>query len=634
MKLISNTLKNLQIIKQAKIIALLATLFITPSALSAVLSPLEGVLLTVGQDVDSINNYHDDVGIKAGGVTNYIGITSLNGLTNNADSGAGRNNVQELATTYPESALVIGVSMNGVISEVAAGNYNDNIDILLTTLATYNRPVYLRWAYEIDGPWNNHNTVDIITTFRYVHQRISDLGYEGNIALVWQLSSYCPNASGQARLESYWPGDEYVDWVGLSWFAPQDCDYSRVNEAALFAKNHNKPLFINEASPQRYSIGNLTYSSNVGNGGNKVIKTAVEIWDEWYQPFFDFINAAENNVKAITYINANWNAQTRWNPTDGIGSPEGYWGDSRVQANDIIKQRWLDATNISLFHQQKADLFDLLGFVKSNNNQAPKVSLSVPVELQLNGASVVVTAIASDNDDSVSEVSLYQTNSGAEEQLISTLNQAPFSWTLENTVSGLHELRVVASDSQGAMSSDSDSFYVQTQNENILRIEAEQSEINGSAEIYNDTAASKGSGIGFISTIGAGFRIDNVPASSELIIRYASDFSGTISLSINGSKQALTFFQTGAWVGNYSTLTLASSISDNSTIELEFDNASSAMNVDYIQFFTNDVMPEPEPEPEPEPLVQPNVTGSSESGGGSAAWVLILLFVGLTRKRG
>ena len=60
---------------------------------AAELVPEQGVLLSIGQDVDSINAYHNALGVTAGGVTNYIGINSLGGLTSNAEAGAGRNNI-------------------------------------------------------------------------------------------------------------------------------------------------------------------------------------------------------------------------------------------------------------------------------------------------------------------------------------------------------------------------------------------------------------------------------------------------------------------------------------------------------------------------------------------------------------
>lgn len=324
------------------------------------LEPDQGILFSIGQDVDSINNYaeHSNTPDLAG-VVNYVGIQYLDGLLFEGNSGAGRNNIHELAEKYPNSALIIGVSMNGVISRVAAGEFNENIDILLRALGAYNRPIYLRWAYEVDGPWNGHNPNDLIRSWRYVHQRIRDLGYEKQIALVFQVATYCPVYTD---FERWWPGDQFVDWVGFSYFAPQDCNWQRIHEFLRFNQRHgHKPVFINESSPQRYQISDLTYSYDPAQGTNRIQKSAQQIWDEWFIPYFNMINDPSNNIKAITYINADWDNQPRWGDF-GDGYSEGYWGDSRVQVNPIIFSYWLQEINKPRYIHLSENLFERLGF--------------------------------------------------------------------------------------------------------------------------------------------------------------------------------------------------------------------------------------------------------------------------------
>ena len=611
----------------------LALVIVTVSFLSiktnaADLAPEQGVLLSIGQDVDSINDYHESISVVAGGVTNYLGITSLGGLTSNAESGAGRNNIAELVTLYPNATLVVGVSMNGVIDDVADGDYDNNIDILLKTLASYQRPVYLRWAYEVDGPWNNHSNSGVISTFQYVHDQIEVLGFQDSISLVWQVSSYCHNAAGQDKLEALWPGDEYVDWVGLSWFSPQDCNFERVNEAAQFARNHNKPLFINESSPQRYQIAELTYSNDAANGQNKQSKTADTIWDEWYQPYFDFINDENNNVKAITYINADWDSQTRWNPNDGIGNPEGYWGDSRVQANEAIKQRWLEATNTEQFHQASDELFDLLGYSQASTNLSPELTITVPVAIQNMDENIDIIAKASDSDGEVVSVALYHTHTsvtGEEfaEQLISSISLSPFSWALTDLEAGEHKIRVVASDELGGVTTVLDRITVQGVNKNIIRFEAENGIFSGDAQLYDDNDASNGSGVAYIYTAGSGFTLTDLPQSEQVTIRYASELAGTISIYINDQKHSLSFAPTGAWESDYSYVILKTPIEENSSLRVQFDSGDTAMNVDYAQFITISLPDDNPPAPDPVPVEIEN--GSGGSGGGSMSIGLLLL---------
>lgn len=356
--------------------------------------PQNGILMTVGQDVDSINNYASSIGFTPAGVTNYVGIVNLDGLDTNADAGAGRNNIKELAGAYPNSALVVGVSMNGQVDAVASGTYNTNIDRLLNTLAGYNRPVFLRWAYEVDGPWNGHSTNGVIQSFRYVSTRIKQMGYQNKIAMVWQTMSYCPIDS---NINQWYPGDEYVDWVGLSYFAPQDCGGREVNKTADFAVAHNKPLMINESTPQRYAIGELTYSADPARGTGRVNKSADQIWNEWFVNYFQFMKKYSGNIKAVTYIDANWNAQSRW-----ASGNEGYWGDSRVEANATIKANWQnELTNHaisghSFIYKTSVSLFSDLGFGSTNSSSSTS-SIS---------SSSTVTSSSSSSPPSVSSSSI------------------------------------------------------------------------------------------------------------------------------------------------------------------------------------------------------------------------------------
>jgi len=90
---------------------------------------------------------------------------------------------------------------------------------------------------------------------------------------------------------------------------------------------------------------------------SRVAKTAQQVWQEWYQPFFEYIHANADVIRAVAYINAEWDAQPLWNAPYG----QGYWGDSRVQLNPQIRQYWLDEVLQSWFWQHGgADLMEQL----------------------------------------------------------------------------------------------------------------------------------------------------------------------------------------------------------------------------------------------------------------------------------
>ena len=113
--------------------------------------------------------------------------------------------------------------------------------------------------------------------------------------------------------------------------------------------------------------------------------------------------------------------------------------------------------------------------------------------------------------------------------------------------------------------------------------EAESGALTGSARTYDDSAASGGQGVAFLSELGASVSITNVQPGSSFDVTYASQAAGSISYSINGADAGnITFETTGNWTGAYNTVTVNADIPQNATIEIFYDNGDAAMNVDKI----------------------------------------------------
>ena len=116
-------------------------------------------------------------------------------------------------------------------------------------------------------------------------------------------------------------------------------------------------------------------------------------------------------------------------------------------------------------------------------------------------------------------------------------------------------------------------------------VEAESGSTYSGARTYSDGAASGGSGVAYISSVGAGFSVTNVPASSQMVITYASMQSGSISIKVNGADVGnVSFSSTGNWTVNYSTATFSGTIPENATIDVFHDNGDAALNVDKLEF--------------------------------------------------
>ena len=319
------------------------------------LPPGDQKLLVVGQDTLSINNYVNSTSVVPGGVTGYINIGDLSGLTTNVDNGGGPNNMGELFQNYPESTLAIGVYLVNQLDQINAGQMDDQLDELIRVLASWERPVWLRWGYEFDGSWNAYDPTAFKNAWVRMYNKVQQAG-ASNIVMVWQGASYCGGTFNGNPIESWYPGDEFVDWVGMSYFTPQDCNNSAINTIVQFARSKNKPMMIAESAPQRYDLGELTYNPDLQRRVADQSRSATQIWNDWFANYFNFIDANADVIKNVAFINADWDSQDLWDAP----YEQGYWGDTRVQANGTILNNWLSEIQNGEWLNASPELFDVL----------------------------------------------------------------------------------------------------------------------------------------------------------------------------------------------------------------------------------------------------------------------------------
>ncbi|MBO5059602.1 MAG: hypothetical protein J6C82_01630 [Clostridia bacterium] len=103
------------------------------------------------------------------------------------------------------SVVTIGYTVNSL----DAVNY-DVIRQSLDTLASYNKPMFIRFANEMNVSSLGDDPARYIEVFRNVANMVHEYP---NFATVWS-----PNDMGalDRPFEYFYPGDEYVDWIGVS----------------------------------------------------------------------------------------------------------------------------------------------------------------------------------------------------------------------------------------------------------------------------------------------------------------------------------------------------------------------------------------------------------------------------------
>jgi hypothetical protein len=307
--------------------------------------PAGKTLLILGQDIQTINAYMGKFPAKPnpGGLMAYWGVTSMNGIDRlNAEDIArqyGYQNHQNIVDQYPDTVLQSGLWMVGmwdVLNKTNKGEYDPIIRQFSTWAKTIDRPVYLRIGYEFDGEHNQMKPVDYVKAYRRIVDIIRSEG-ANNIAFVWH--SYAAPTYKGYPLSTWYPGDDYVDWVGISLFGHMySSDLNKeVEEVFNFAKKHKKPVMVAEASPV-----------------NGIDKNNTDAWDTWFINFLSLTYS--KNVKAISYINANWPAYPGFSSLD--------WKDARLQNNQRVADAWFKEIAKNRYLKQSPELFQQLGYTK------------------------------------------------------------------------------------------------------------------------------------------------------------------------------------------------------------------------------------------------------------------------------
>ena len=172
-----------------------------------------------------------------------------------------------------------------MLETIVDGLYDDVLKSWADGARAVGKPVFLRFAHEMNGdwyPWSGvkngggemagYGSPDLpdgperyVDAYRYVHEFFAAQGAD-NVLWVW-----CPNAPFEAmehalgpwnRAAAYYPGDDYVDWLcfdGYNWgdsafgqqFNAQWLSFSDIFASSyveLQAINADKPIIIGEFS--------------------------------------------------------------------------------------------------------------------------------------------------------------------------------------------------------------------------------------------------------------------------------------------------------------------------------------------------------------------------------------------------
>jgi hypothetical protein len=139
-------------------------------------------------------------------------------------------------------------------SEINTGSQDSVISAAGRNLAAMGKPTLLRWAWEMNGDWfpwdgthNGEDTAGYIKAWKRIHGLFADAGAD-NVAWVWSPNwNSGPNVSWN-KMQRYYPGDAYVDWVGVSAYDFDSESPHTLLSPIVSAYGGSKPIILSETS--------------------------------------------------------------------------------------------------------------------------------------------------------------------------------------------------------------------------------------------------------------------------------------------------------------------------------------------------------------------------------------------------
>lgn len=185
----------------------------------------------------------------------------------------------------------------GALTAISLGKYNKYVRDFLQAIKDWGKPVFLRFAHEMNGnwyPWDGvHNgcaeaPAKYKQAWAHIYNVIQDLKID-NIILVWSPNNNsCPTETWNEML-NYYPGDQYVDWLavdGYNWGYGRLETFDQVFASAYntLTALSNKPIMIAE------------FASAAGLGGVKA---------GWITDALAKIKKSYSRIKAFCWFNVN-----------------------------------------------------------------------------------------------------------------------------------------------------------------------------------------------------------------------------------------------------------------------------------------------------------------------------------------
>lgn len=148
------------------------------------------------------------------------------------------------------------------LGRIIAGDHDEYLLRFATAVRDHRWPIGLRFAHEMNGSWypwsekrSGNQPGEYVRAWRHVHDIFTRVGAT-NVIWIWSPNIIRPVP--KVDLAALYPGDEYVDWIGMVGYSTGERTAARLFEPTLrrLRAFTDRPLLITETGsrPEAYRL--------------------------------------------------------------------------------------------------------------------------------------------------------------------------------------------------------------------------------------------------------------------------------------------------------------------------------------------------------------------------------------------
>lgn len=188
------------------------------------------------------------------------------------------------------------------LDRITDGAFDAYVTQWAKAAASFGQPMQIRFGHEMNGTWypwsigsNGNSANDYRNAYQHIHDIFIAAG-AANVQWVWSIDSANKRPQGQRNALDSYPGDPYVDVVGIdgynggptgaTWDSPEDLFAAAINIATSVAPQ--KPVWI--------------YETGSGDGGGDKA--------QWITDLFTYLG--RTRVTGLLWFNFNKGTEQNW----------------------------------------------------------------------------------------------------------------------------------------------------------------------------------------------------------------------------------------------------------------------------------------------------------------------------------